>query len=75
MCDYITEAERPVYLCSYASGCVFVGNIIVLYISFKVNLCVFWPPAKGFPNLSSGHGCLVFPLQPDSLPGGDGAAG
>lgn len=37
-------------------------------------MCVFWPSAKGFPDLSSGHGCLVFPLQPGSLPGGDRAA-
>lgn len=37
-------------------------------------MCVFWPSAKGFPDLGSGHGCLVFPLQPSSFPGGDRAA-
>lgn len=36
---------------------------------------VFLPPAKGFSDLSSGHGRLVFPLQPGSLPGSEGAEG
>lgn len=37
-------------------------------------MCVFLPPEKGFPDFGAGRGLLVLPLQPGSLPGGEGAA-
>ncbi|XP_069382664.1 sodium-dependent lysophosphatidylcholine symporter 1-B-like [Paralichthys olivaceus] len=37
--------------------------------------CIAAGNAKGFPDLRSGRRCFVFPLQPGSLPRGEGAAG